>query len=268
MYSRSANWRLAEPPESSGTLASPVVLAQAGAPRRPDRSYRVAPVFFQCWLILLSLGAGLTPLSAEAAVYFWENRGDLGVTDSIDWSDLGVAYTVVSQPFAIQTAVRGWSAGVAKATAGAVERRDQGDGWSGNFAPGDALLWTQDSAGPLSLTFSIPVGAVGMQIQKADQSNPIFYATIEAFDASDTSLGAFEREGYSSNTGDGSALFIGIHSTEPNIARIDVNVLFQFDFAINQVSLVPEPRDASWAACGALGALVIRRLHTHRASVR
>jgi hypothetical protein len=191
----------------------------------------------------VGLGLLLAVAATQAAEFtFVGNRSELGSSDSIDWSGLGPAYTTVPQSFSIATTGHGWEVGGSKTPVGSFERRDQGEGWNGNFAPGDSLLWTGGTAGPLSLTFATPVSAVGMQIQKADQSNPAFTATIEAFSAGNVSLGSFEREGDSSNAGDGSAIFVGVRSAFPNIVRLEVNVLWGSDFAINQVSLVPEPR--------------------------
>ena len=45
------------------------------------------------------------------------------------------------------------------------ERRDQGNGWGGNFAPGDELLWTAGDNGPLTFTFGDTVSGVGANIQ-------------------------------------------------------------------------------------------------------
>jgi hypothetical protein len=203
-------------------------------------------------------------LPVSGAMFSWDHRADLVAADSIVWSVRGVSYTTVSQSFSIATTTHGWQVGVSKPTEGVFERRDQGDGWSGNFAPGDALLWTRDTAGPVSLTFPIPMSAVGMQIQKDDQSNPPFNAVIEAFDALGVPLGSFTREGVSNAKGDGSALFLGIRSSERNIASVKVRVVYGFpyeaDFAINQVSLVPEPAATVPLAGVALAWVLVRRL--------
>jgi hypothetical protein len=212
---------------------------------------------------LLGVAACLLGWSAHAASFVWD-RVALGATDSIQWNQLGGASTTVAQPFTVGTTGNGWQVQVSKATDGLFERRDQGSGWNGNFAPGDSLLWTRGTAGPLSLTFAQPVDRVGMQIQKADQSNPIFTATIEAFDASNASLGAFQREGYSTSSGDNSAIFIGIANSIPNIARIEVSVLWDFDFAINQVSLIPEPPQSAAVTLAALLLLAACRRGSRR----
>jgi len=226
----------------------------------------------------LPLLAGLILCAAatttEAGVFSWNNRSDLVERDSIEWGGLGNPYTQVAQPFWIGTTVHGWQVGVSKATEGSFERRDQvytwdqSGGWTGNFEPGDHLLWTRDKAGPISLTLAVPVQAVGMQIQKEDLSSPPFEATIQAFDADNQSLGWVTRpDGYSSNAGDNTAIFLGIRSSLCDIARIEIDVSLGFDFAISRVSIVPEPPQFGIAAGWGLIVLATRRRVT-RASGR
>lgn len=217
---------------------------------------------------LAGLGLCLLAWCTQAQSFsFVSSRGELGASDSIDWDGVGPTGTVRDRLFSIATSVNRWQVGVTKASKGSFERRDQGNGWEGNFTRGDALLWTQGAVGPISLTFAVPIEGIGMQIQKADLSNPLFYASIEAFDSSNSSLGRFDRQGRSTGAGDGSALFLGVRTALPNIARVEVNVANGFDFAINQVSIVPEPLESSLVTGLAAIALTARR-RSRRSSER
>jgi len=66
------------------------------------------------------------------------------------------------------------------------------DGWFGNFAPGDNLLWTATplgaGAGPITLGFSSAVSGAGLQVQT--DIYMAFTATIDAYDGA-TLLGSF-----------------------------------------------------------------------------
>jgi hypothetical protein len=46
-----------------------------------------------------------------------------------------------------------------------MEVRQQGNGWAGNFAPNDFVLWTGGANGPITISFASPVFGAGAQIQ-------------------------------------------------------------------------------------------------------
>lgn len=213
--------------------------------------------FAPCPIRLAATVAVVLVHTAHAQFTFVSTRADLHANASLDWAALGSAGTTVSQPFDLWTTGVSRKVTVSQSTSGSFTRLDQDSAathlpWDGNFLPGEALLYTAGTAGPVTLTFNSPVQAVGLQFQKADQGNPDFLARIEAFDASGTSLGSFNRAGSSDTAADGSALFLGVQSDLRNIARIQVNEVWGKDFAVNQVSIqVPEP--AAGATLGLLG---------------
>jgi hypothetical protein len=122
---------------------------------------------------------------------------------------------------------------------GTFTKLTQGVGWAGNFAAGDALLWTNHNPGPLDIVFSSGIGAFATQIQ----SN--FFGTgqalISAYDASSVLLGSFSVPSVSNSNGDNSATLLGvaIDAGDNAIARIslDISNFPGTDFAINQISL-------------------------------
>ena len=88
-----------------------------------------------------------TPQDAvNAATVGFTNSTDLAGNDSVNWGTLGSTFTNISNPFTINS-VGGNTLNVSQ-SGGDFERRDQGRGWSGNFLPGDRLLWTQGGNGP------------------------------------------------------------------------------------------------------------------------
>jgi hypothetical protein len=186
---------------------------------------------------------------AQASLSLVTSRGALGGTDFVDWGTLGPAFTDVLNGSTV-TSNLGRTLSITDDLGGNMQRRDQGTGWNGNFAPGDHLLWmNQPGQGPLTLTISgLPLlSAIGSQIQ-ADFFGA-FTAKIEAFDSAHNSLGSFTEDGVSNANGDNSAIFLGVRSTSADIASIVYSLTAAVndtrDFAINQLDFtsqaVPEP---------------------------
>ena len=150
------------------------------------------------------------------------------------------------------------------------------DGWAGNFAPGDNLLYTgfafSTGQGPMTLIFSTPVSGVGTQLQ-AQIGGP-FTARIQIYDGS-TLLGTFSETGISNQNADNSAIFLGaIDSTAPDITSTVFSLTSSVgnfeDFAINDVSLrdpvatVPESSTFLLLGLGLLGMVTARGKFAHR----
>src|SRR6476659_9763748 len=113
---------------------------------------------------------------ASAAVTLWNGTG---TNDTISWGQLGGAFTVVPSPANV-TSTGGVAAAVTDSS-GNMERRDQGAGWAGSFAPGEQLLWNQ-GAGTLTISFASAVQAAGALIQS--DSYGAFTARVTTNDGS------------------------------------------------------------------------------------
>lgn len=163
------------------------------------------------------------------------SRDDLGADDNIQWGQFGPPNT------AFDTPAQGLSDGgvsfiVDDEGNHALTRVDQGDGWDGNFAPGDELILNGGLGGPVLIEFDRPVFGIGANLQE-DFFGP-FTGVIEVFDAGGGLIERFIREGESNGNADGSAIFIGILSDTPI-----VRATFTTDNrpAINMVGLVTIP---------------------------
>lgn len=211
---------------------------------------------------LTFLGVAAIQSAAQAATVGLSSRAALAGNDSVDWGSLGSTFTNVSNPFSINS-VGGNTLEVTKPS-GSFGRRDQNNGWAGNFSTGDRLLWTQNSA-PLQISFQQAIARVGSNIQANYYG--AFTATITAFDSLGNTLGSFSRSGNSTSNGDGSAIFLGIGSDQANISRLEFRLpsasIAPEDFAINSLSISSQPVPEPLTILGSLTAggfgVVLRR---------
>ncbi|MBN9420577.1 MAG: hypothetical protein J0I12_34345 [Candidatus Eremiobacteraeota bacterium] len=184
-------------------------------------------------------------LTAHAVPVVVTSRAAQAGNDSLLWTDLGSPGSSVASGTTALSA-NGLGVTVSNSNSSSFELRVQiptaFSSWSGNFTPGDPVLWNSPSSGengPTTLSFAAPVLGVGFNIM-ADFYGA-FTGQVEAFDALNNSLGIFAYSGTSNGDSDGSAVYFGLQDTSASISRIVITGLTASsvpnDFAINQLSL-------------------------------
>ena len=219
----------------------------------------------RAFVLALAFSAVMTLVGqAQAGLSLVTSPADLNANDSVDWGVLGSTFTDVSNPFTVNS---GGGVGLTVSQAsGDFQLRQQGNGWSGNFNPGDNVLWTQ-GGGPMTIMFSQALQGVGAQIQTDYYG--AFTAQITVLDSLGNPIASFTEAGNSNSNGDGSAIFLGV--TGGGIYGITYSMVSGNqlgDFAINTLGLntqsVPEPSTFVLGVIEALGVFGVARGRKHR----
>ena len=178
-------------------------------------------------------GPGVTKITARVCL-----EGD----DLLDWSGLGPNGTAKTNPFG-HSSDNGLAVQVSKPAAQTDDFRiyyQTTGSWQGNFTSGDAVLYTGSppNLGPIAIEFAAPVQGAGVQIQRDSYND--FTAVVQAYDSAGAPLGSsFTLAGsVPANTGDGSAIFLGVLSGSEDIARIEFSLQENAGFGINQVQIL------------------------------
>jgi hypothetical protein len=184
----------------------------------------------------MTLGVGATT-AAASSLTLATVESDIVNNGNLDWGVLGPRATSVSNPFTTNVpGIAGLTVTGSETANHTFTRVDEGVDWLGNFAPGEKLLWTGDTQqnlnqqdlsaqtvvgfGPMNFAFNQAIDGFGAQIMATYIGD--FTARIEAFDASDTSLGFFNVNGVSTGDENDSAIFIGVLGS--GIRRVTLGV--------------------------------------------
>lgn len=208
------------------------------------------------FIIVLALLGVFIPIQSEAALTMVTSRSALGGGDSADWGGYGPppdefgaggvnpgGTGIFSNSGLLLISVANPNPYV-PGDLGFILRWDQSPaggfvGWSGNFAPGDHLLYPFTNPSSLVISFSQPVFGAGVQIQGNYGS---FTAKVEAFDSLGASLGSFTRTGISNANADNSAIFLGLGGNVAEIKALAYSVdNGTANFAINQMDIATNP---------------------------
>lgn len=199
-------------------------------------------------LIASLLALSLVP--AHAAPQLVTSRPALGGTDFLDWGTVGADGVDLGSSF--HTTSHG-GVGIDVSDNHSFILFEQGNGFGGNFAPGDQVL-TNEHSGPDTISFNTSVSAVGFQIQDVFGGN--FTATLSAYDSSNNLLGSFNENGLSTiGAGDNSAIFLGVKDSSADIAKIVFNTPSGW-FGINRMDLTPGPPVPETSSILGLGSMV------------
>jgi hypothetical protein len=206
--------------------------------------------------------------TASAQISLVTTRAGLAGTDFIDWGTLGPDGTTVSNPFTILSN-GGVSVNVSKPF-GQFLRGDEGISFTGNFNPGEQLLFTgysSNGSGPITLNFGTFTTAFGVNIQANIVGD--FVARLEFFDASNALLGTITENGASTTAGNGSAIFIGGKSggSSTNFSSVRISTEQAgsppSEFHINQadfsLAAVPDSGGTLLLLCGGLASVSLTR---------
>jgi hypothetical protein len=185
--------------------------------------------------------------------------------DSANWGQLGSPGTAVSSPFSL-TSANGLDITGTFSGSGLLGQQGSGaNDFLGNFSPGDNLILVR--ADSLTLLFSQGISSVGAQI--ASNFYGPFTGTITAYDGG-TLLGSYTENGNSTNSNDGTAIFLGFADlSAPDIT----SVVFTYTAGAPQgfildtlqmndplpTVITPEPGTLRLALFGFVGLMLWRR---------
>lgn len=226
--------------------------------------------FALVFLLSLFMFSGASRADSITAV---TDRISLNANDSVDWGLFGSPYTDVISGSAVQSQ-NGIGITVTQPFYSLQVRQQDAPGTNlgfyGDFSAGETLLTNWNSPFPVTIAFSQPVFAAGLQIEPAQvQDLPApFTVYVTAYDGT-VALGTFSTTGIKSNDVDGSAPFLGVQSDTADITSLTYRVVTQTngpvegDIGMNYMSMrdsapVPEPSTLAlmivgFAALAAIG---------------
>lgn len=172
------------------------------------------------------------------------------LADTVSWAGIAPNWTALSNPFST-TSAGGITVTGSMASASAFATHQCliptfiTPCLDGAFLPGDPLLWTNYTTGPLLFSFSSGLQAISTQIQTIWYGP--FTATLTAYGSGNVLLGTTTISGNTAGTHDGTADVLGFFSGGPAIFSIAITATSAYPNSnydglfINQLNLTPSP---------------------------
>jgi PEP-CTERM motif len=227
-----------------------------------------APTRWRSVWAVMALGLAVVAQHASATIILASTRADILSSTTVEWSAIGPDFTNAGSPVSVGPAT------VSGASTYAVLQQAPTGSWNGNFADAESVLAMFDLvSGPVSGVFDINFASVvgGFATQAQDLLFGAFSVTLDVYGTANALLGSFNFNGDSNDNHDGSAIFIGVLSSQLDIARVVISGMGDGS-AINHLTLgtagsapVPEPGTLSLAllALVALPAFLRARRRTN-----
>jgi hypothetical protein len=193
--------------------------------------------------VLAVAGAALPTFAGISQV---TSPSNLLANSTVSIGSLGSSGTIIASG---STATTSSGSSVTFTAGSSLYSMEQSLNWTGNFSPGDDLVY---SWGNTSITInpSELVQGAGLQIQSGTLGT--YYAQLSAIDSAGNTLGSVIGTGTSTTAGDGSALYLGLSSTAYDIDKLVVQLLSPTPklgkFSIGNIGLVEGASSVSLAS--------------------
>lgn len=196
----------------------------------------------------------MTPIQAEADLAAGgpgPRPNALFTNNSADWSTLGSDGAVISNGTTTTADAYGTIVTVSTSTGTDMVRKTQYNpssltgSWDGNFAPGDALLWT-NNVNEAQIIFDFSTDIFGGIAQLQSEQLGEFTGSLMAFDEFGNPTGiTISAQGESTQLEDNSALYLFTLEDDANVHRLVFSVTdfsgSPIDFAINRLDFLQCP---------------------------
>lgn len=203
-----------------------------------------------------------SPVLDASEITLLVSRASILNPDPVNWDQLGPAGSEILQPFEAASE-GGIKLTVLKNNSGTpFHRVDQGFGFSGDFSPGEHLLYST-SLTAFDFRFERPIQAIGAQIQIDRFGTWTPYVRVFTTDGDDKAF--VLSEDMNNQLADGSAVFVGVASDKLSINRVLFDSFYGGNTAMNYLTVaIPEPN--SFMCLAIVIGIAVQRLRRLRSA--